>query len=245
MCGRFAQDATLSALMNRFQFVLDEAFDFSAQYNIDPGDFRGSARREPDAAYVVAEMEGARTLAPMKWCYAASWAKEPFSARSTFNARAEGLTQSKLWKPAFEKRRCIVPMTGFFEFPGAIGHKTPHYIFLKDEALFGVAGLWSHWQGGSPERSLHTFTVITCEANEFVRPLHPKGRMPVILHQADESAWLDPANTDFDALLNLLKSYPADAMTAYPVADFVKNPTASGKDCVKEVPLPPTNLELF
>ncbi len=241
MCGRFAQNTTLEALIKQF-IIPGKVLPFQAQYNIDPGDGRG---REPDRAFVVASMGGERRLIPMAWSYAPPWADSPFSTRSTFNARSDRLTSSPMWRPAFQQKRCVVPMTGFFEFPGAKGHKTPHYIFMKDRPLFGVAGLWSGWQSKDKTETLSTFTIVTCEANDFMLPLHPKGRMPVILEAKDEATWLDPKNKDMDALLELARPCPSEAMETYPVGDIVKNPLSDGEQCVTEVPPPPETMELF
>jgi putative SOS response-associated peptidase YedK len=85
-------------------------------------------------------------------------------------------------KPAFrkalEKRRCIVPATGFYEWQGAPGQKQPFAITFPEAPVFGFAGLWERWrpEAGDP---VDTFTIVTTDANEAVGSIHD--RMPVIL----------------------------------------------------------------
>ena len=85
-------------------------------------------------------------------------------------------------KPAFKhlvgSRRCIIPADGFYEWRKQGKRKVPIWVYLTSRQPFGLAGLWDVWRkpdGGKVE----SFTIITTEPNELVRPVH--NRMPVIL----------------------------------------------------------------
>ena len=68
----------------------------------------------------------------------------------------------------------------------------PHFIHLLNAEQFAAAGLYEWWPGKDGAEPIESYTIITTAANELMRPLHD--RMPVILHDRDHDAWLDPKN---------------------------------------------------
>jgi putative SOS response-associated peptidase YedK len=99
--------------------------------------------------------------------------------------------------------------------------KVPFRIMLKSEELFTFAGLWDEWADKCTGEVLHTFTIITTEANDVVKPIHDP--MPVILSPEAEELWLDE-NEPQNKLLTLLQPYKAEDMKAYPVSPLVNSP---------------------
>src|ERR1041384_1101790 len=104
----------------------------------------------------------------MRWGLIPSWAKDPSIGNKMINARAEPLAQKPAFRHSLERRRCIIPADGFYEWrknPG--GAKTPMYLRLKNGQAFGFAGLWDIWRDdqGKP---LETCTIAqnTPEARE-------------------------------------------------------------------------------
>ena len=93
-----------------------------------------------------------------------------------------------------------------------------------------MAGLWESWHGDEGMELL-TFTILTAEANDLVRPVHD--RMPVILFPENESLWLDPMQHDPQTLANLVQPYPARLMEAYEVSAAVNSPTHEGLELTK------------
>jgi putative SOS response-associated peptidase YedK len=111
-----------------------------------------------------------------------------------------------------------VPADGFYEWQQDTT-KQPYRIFVKNNPIFAMAGLWERWK--SPEGGcIDTFSIITTEANSFMKPIH--NRMPVILKRGDEKTWL--ASKNHDEVLSLLKPYPSEEMDAYPVSKLVNSP---------------------
>ena len=103
---------------------------------------------------------------------------------------------------------------------------------LPSREPFAFAGLWDIWK--KPDGSLlHTFTIITTQANELLRPVHD--RMPVILQPEDEDLWLDPNLKDVTRLTPLLTPYPANALEAYDVSVIVNSPKNDVPECVQPV----------
>jgi putative SOS response-associated peptidase YedK len=106
------------------------------------------------------------------------------------------------------------------------------FFQLKNDDVFGLAGLWESWH--SPDGiKLETCTIITTEANQLLKPVHE--RMPVILPKEACAAWLDPAAKKPDELLPLLRPFEAEAMEGWPVTTFVNSPENEGSQGVERL----------
>ena len=221
MCGRFTLTPGLTILQRRFSFAAEQ-LSLNPRYNLAPGQ---------NAPVVVGE--GARVLKLMRWGLVPSWAKDTSIGYKMINARAETVAEKPSFKRPLQRRRCLVLADSFFEWRKVPGEKTklPLRFVLKSREPFAFAGLWDTWI--KPEGDeLQTFTIITTEANELVQPVHH--RMPVILPQEHEDAWLDPDNRDTQKLTALLKPYPTEEMEAYPVATLVNSPKNDSPECIEE-----------
>ena len=109
-------------------------------------------------------------------------------AYKTINARAETVDTAPSFRQAFKKRRCLVPVDGFYEWKKVPGGKIPYSISMKDDSPFVFAGLWEGWKDPLNCGWLHTCTIITGEPNESVREIHT--RMPLILPEKHHDSWL-------------------------------------------------------
>jgi putative SOS response-associated peptidase YedK len=136
------------------------------------------------------------------------------------NAPAESVARSELFRDAYRHRRCIMPIDGFFEWRAIKGEKVkqPYAIAMKDGLAFGLAGLWENWKDPATGEWVRTFCVLTTRANSLVRPIH--NRMPLILKPADYARWL----SDEDDPRDLLKPFPSEPMTLWPVSTRVNSP---------------------
>lgn len=161
------------------------------------------------------------TIQFFSWGLQPFWAKDAKSIKRSINARAETLTEKPSFRSLLSSKRCLVPADGFYEWMVTPQGKVPHRILLKDEELFSFAGLWDEWIDKRSGEVLHTYTIITTEANELVKPIHD--RMPVILSKEEEVLWLDEHESQAD-LLSLLKPYAANQMKTYPVSPLVNSP---------------------
>jgi putative SOS response-associated peptidase YedK len=96
------------------------------------------------------------------------------------------------YRQAFKKRRCLIPVDGFYEWKKVLGSKIPYSISMKDDSPSVFAGLWEGWKDPANGEWLHTCTIITGEPNAFVREIHT--RMPVILPEDHHDSWLTGGN---------------------------------------------------
>lgn len=122
--------------------------------------------------------------------------------RRAINAKAETVTKVNMFKDAFFTDRVLVPASGFFEWDA---NKKRHE-FTFDEPIFAMGGLARDCViKGETKRC---GVIITTEANDVVRPIHTKGRMPVVIHKHDYAKWLDP-DTSFTDLRRIMAPLPA------------------------------------
>lgn len=130
----------------------------------------------------------------MQWGLIPAWTKDLKKASpwKTFNARSETLNESRLWKPCLNHHRCVVPVTGYYEWLTVKGEKTPYFIRRKDKKLMFLAGLFAELKrDGEENKNILSFTIVTGPAPENLRWLHD--RMPVVLEPNSEEwkLWLD------------------------------------------------------
>jgi putative SOS response-associated peptidase YedK len=106
------------------------------------------------------------------------------------------------------------------------------FIHLKTAPAFAFAGLWEIWHSPQGDE-VRSFTIMTTEANSFMRSIHD--RMPVILHPADYSTWLESAEVPAEVLRSLLRPFEAAEMTAYEVSRMVNRPTMDVPELIAPV----------
>src|SRR5262245_49497268 len=209
MCGRYGLTVDTSKLQERFD-TSNTLPDLEPRYNIAPTQkLPVIVRHSPNA------------MALMQWGLIPSWSKEPQVSYSTINARAENLLKSSVYKKPFQRQRCLVPASGFYEWQQTSAGKQPFYIHVQDTVLFAFAGLYDIWRD-KHGHELHSYTIITTTPNDLVAPIH--NRMPVILRRDDENVWLDQ-DADQARLLSLLMPYSAEEMSAYRVSTWVNSPS--------------------
>ena len=207
MCGRY-ELAETGAIQTRFNISSDPG-SVAPRYNV-----------APTQTLPVVVKQSPNRLVLMRWGLIPAWAKDGKTETPLINARAETLAQKRTFRQLLSAQRCLVPASGFYEWKQTAAGKVPHYIRLKDEALFAFAGLYDRWTDQSGTE-LFSYTIITTEPNELMAGIH--NRMPVILPREAEEAWLNPDETEAEQLLPLLRPYPAEAMEAVPVSRAVNN----------------------
>ncbi|WP_338076103.1 SOS response-associated peptidase [Brevibacillus parabrevis] len=181
------------------------------RYNIAPGQLIPA----------IISDQGKRRLGQLKWGLVPSCAQDEKNEFKMINARAETLTEKPAFRRLYERKRCIVPADGFYEWQQRAGGKQPTRIMMKTEEPFAFAGLYDTWTNPAGKK-LHSCTIITTKPNEVVRDIHD--RMPVILRQQDEALWLNREHYDADLLQSLLVPYDPAQMRAYPVPSIVGSP---------------------
>lgn len=204
MCGRYSFAQLSKEVEKRFKIQVD-GNTYVAKYNAAPGQKLG-----------VITNKQPHDLSFFYWGLLPPWAQDTRMAFKMINARGESLQEKPAFKEAYSSQRCLVPADGFYEWKKVNKQKIPHYIRLKSQEMFAFAGLWEQWKEVDGKIK-NTFTIITTEANEMMKPLHH--RMPVILPFHLEKEWLETSN--IKELQLMLQPFNSDQMETYKVSSLV------------------------
>ncbi|MGB9380393.1 SOS response-associated peptidase, partial [Candidatus Binatus sp.] len=180
MCGRFTiTRRDRNSLAAELGVSPDSMVDYRPRYNVAP--------TQPH--FIVRIKYENREAVPATWGLIKSGAKDASMAAKTINARSETVETRGAFRDAFQRRRCVVPADGFFEWTGPKTARQPTWFHREDSGLLLFAGLYEAWQ---KERGVWqtTFTILTTAANAVLESYHD--RMPVILADRDADDWMDP-----------------------------------------------------
>lgn len=183
--------------------------NFQPNYNICP------TQQVP----VCINREGQRSLELLNWGLLPSWAKETKYAAKMINARAETLTEKPSFKPLLEKNRCIIMVSGFYEWQRERQRKIPYKVERSDKEPMLLAGLWTR----NDYLDINSYTVITTAAAASFAPIHD--RSPVILERTDINIWLDGA---WDEARNFATTYQGN-LSAIRISDAVNSNRNNGR----------------
>lgn len=231
MCGRFASSTPIAVLAEQFMVTEVKAEEHEARYNVAP----------TDDVYAVVSRHGGRRLGSLSWGLLPSWSKDASSSRRMINLRAETVTGKAGFRRLLERRRCVIPADGFYEWKqmGPGRPKQPFFITSRDRKPLALAGLWAAWREPDEEADdgeedasqwVRSCTIITTEPNELVAPLHD--RMPVVLAEEAWDVWLDE-ETDVEVLGRLLAPYPSELLEMWPVGRDVNSVANDGPELVE------------
>jgi putative SOS response-associated peptidase YedK len=229
MCGRYTVIKKPAEIRRIIDFEGPDDL-FQPRFNIAPTQL---------APVIVA----GRQLKMLRWGLVPAWAKDDTEGAKMINARAETVDQKPAFKRLLERRRCLVLADGFYEWKKVGRGRQPYYFTIKPVTPFAFAGLWDRWHSPTGIH-LESFTIITTAANEVVQPVHH--RMPAMLAPPDSKKWIEGDASELAAYKALLRPFPAQAMTGYPVDPRVNSPAHDGPDCIEPIAQPkiPTPLEL-
>jgi len=218
MCGRYTLTrGNRNALAAELGVSADELRDYTPRYNAAP----------MQRLFIVTTEYENRKVVPARWGLVNRWAKDNSRASNCINAKAETVEARPSFRDAFQKRRCVVPADGFYEWVGPKGTRQPLWIHRSDGKLLLFAGLYEAWypEKDKPET---TFTIITCDPNATLRPIH--NRMPVILADKDADDWMNPREAEPLSLKRLLVPAPDDLLVAQPASPLVNSVKNEGPE---------------
>lgn len=187
MCGRYVLKALKEDIIKHFNLIdgLDyfDIHGYKMREEVFPGEWItaiNNGNRPEDIWWTIEDVDNSG------------------APRRAINAKAETVTKVHMFADAFRSDRVLIPATGFFEWDSG---KCRH-LFTFDEPLFAFGGIARECEiKGETKRC---GVIMTTDANEVVRPIHAKGRMPVVIHKYDYAAWLSP-DTSFGNLRRMVQ----------------------------------------
>lgn len=212
MCGRMILGdyswATWYAIVNGFvnyQGPVKQDEPVQPRYNIKP------TNQHP----IFYQDASGTQITDARWWFVPHWFKgtEKDWKATTFNARIETAHEKPVFRTAWKSGRCIVPVTGYYEWTGTKGNKQPWVISLKqNNPIFFFAGLSSTMKNG-----ISTFSILTRVAAPQIGHIHH--RMPVMLNVEEIDGWLDKSVQD-DEVIESFGTGWDDQLSSHKVAKF-------------------------
>ncbi|WP_310621029.1 SOS response-associated peptidase [Flexibacterium corallicola] len=222
MCGRYTLTASPEDVRRLFEYI--EQPNFPPRYNICPTQPIGLVKNE----------HGGRHFALARWGLVPSWVKDPASFTLLINARAETVLEKPSFKNAMKHRRCLIPLTGFYEWKSEGSKKQPYYISSQSGESLAVAGLWETWShpdGGD----IDTAALLTVQSNDDLKSIHH--RMPALIERRDFEAWLNTDDVLSRHAVHYLKPADASTLQAVPVSQQVNNRALDLPELIEPVKL--------
>lgn len=219
MCGRYRLKRA-DRLAEKFEAIYGgNDNDLAPRYNIAP----------TQPVTVVRATDSGREINSIRWGLIPSWAKDASAAQ--INARSETVLEKPAFRESFERRRCLIPADGFYEWKRTGKFKQPFHFGMSDDSLFAFAGIWDRWKPPTGP-IVESCAILTTSPNELLADVHD--RMPVILRPEHYSMWLTAAVSASGRLADMLVPYDAGEMKRFPVSDCVNDPANETPDCLIE-----------
>jgi putative SOS response-associated peptidase YedK len=217
MCGRYTYYLTWAEIVALYRLTLEQpAQNTRARYNVCPTTLIDT----------IVSRGGKRELVRMRWGLVPGWWSKPLKELrlATFNARAETVAIKPFFRGAFKRTRCLIPVSGYYEWEDTKDGKQPHYFTARDGSpALTIAGLWDEWTNKETGEVLKSCTMIITEPNNFVAKAHD--RMPVLLTEKEFEAWLSG-----EAGAELLKPAHDDFLQMSPVSKRINSSRTSDED---------------
>lgn len=219
MCGRFAITLPVEAMAQLFTAAPANDLPTVPNYNVCP----------TTQIHAIMAGENGRKLVAMRWGFIPKWYKKPNSGPLLINARAETISQKPAFAEACRQRRCLIPVSGFYEWTKTPeGTRLPWYITPRNAPIAALAGVWQDWEQDG-ER-LMTAAIVTIGANDMMSKIHK--RMPVSLAPDQWASWLGEEGI---GAARLMQPAPEDHFSAFRVSTDVNSNRAIGPQLIQPI----------
>ena len=233
MCGRFTLSRQDRRELARLLGVDEgDLRDYRPRYNIAP----------TDQHFIVTSRFERRTARPASWGLVNSWATDNSRASQCINAKAETLEERRAFREAFQQRRCVIPADGFYEWRGPKTQREPVWIHPAEGGVLLFAGLYESWQP-KPGEWQRTFTIITTNANDLIKPIHD--RMPVILDERAAEDWMNRTEARPEHLRSLLAPASEEKLVITPASPLVNSVKNDGPELLDSKVAPGRQMRLI
>lgn len=185
----------------------------------------------------------------MKWGLIPFWTQDEMKAglfaKNNLNAKSETVFHLPSFRSVIASKRCIIPITGFFEWRDCNKQKYPYYITLKDESIFSLGGIFDTWTNKTTGEIVNSFSIITTPANPLMAKIHNmKERMPLILPRDKEELWITPDAPE-TIIKELMQPLDDELMKAHTISKRITSRKENPNDPVTCEPFEYPELLLF
>lgn len=218
MCFHNSMSKKAKALLARYKAKANYQIEFENIYHANAFSY---------PLWSVVASEKPSELQLFRWGLIPKWIKSQDEALkirlNTLNARSETVFEKPSFKMSIQRKRCLIPSTGFFEWRDENKKKIPYFIHLKDVEIFSMAGIYENWTNTETGEIISGFSILTTEANTLMEFIHnTKKRMPVILSPENEMSWISNDLNKND-IQDLCKPFDESKMNAFIISnDFLK-----------------------
>ena len=217
MCGRFVNLNKIDKLNKIFEINESENVENGISYNIAPS----------QSTIII-------TNSKFFKIEKANWGMKFFDKRQNqekniINSRLETIQKKILFKESFEKRRCVIPANGYYEWSVKDNIKIPYFINIPDKEMIYFAGIWKYLN--FKKSSMKVFSIITKPSNSLLKEIH--NRMPVTLSTEESKDYLDHNNSNY--LSNNDQSILEEYFEFFKISKFVNNPINNSSECIKAI----------
>ena len=176
MCGRYSHRLSWQEIHALYSLTLGRPSNLEPRYNVCP----------TQMVPAVVEREGGRELVEMRWGLVPRWWRKSLKELpATFNARAESVAEKPMFRDAFKRSRCLIPVSGYYEWVTVADGKQPFYFSRADGEPITVAGLWDEWRNPETGEPLKSCAMVITAANDLTAPVHDRNAGDLI----SETSW--------------------------------------------------------
>ena len=217
MCGRFVNLNKIDKLNKIFEINKSENVENRISYNI-----------APSQSTIIITNSKFFKIEKANWGMK-FFDKKQNQEKNIINSRLETIQKKILFKESFEKRRCVIPANGYYEWSVKDNIKIPYFINIPDKEMIYFAGIWKYFN--FKKSSMKVFSIITKPANNLLKEIHD--RMPVTLSAEESKDYLDHNNSDY--LTNNVQSILEEYFEFFKISKFVNNPINNSSECIKAI----------
>ncbi len=214
--------ARLPGFMDDNDLVRYHINGFGKQY------FNDGAKVSEHPLMLIQPQENPKFLTPLMWGFVPHWISgenipgyytDTIKVGSGLNAQSEKMFSSDYYRDSAESRRCIVPVSGFFEPYRYVPSKgkaysIPFYFERRDNKITKLAGIYEFTNDGHA-----TFAILTKKATPlFAKIHHTKKRRPVVLNDEQAEGWLDNSSKRNDIEHIIDRDMPDEEIFAQPIS---------------------------
>ena len=222
MCGRFALIHSWEEI-RQFYKINIQPMNLRPRYNIAPSQPILSITSSNDG------LNKNYTAGYFRWGLIPGWAKDASMGTKLINARAETAHEKPSFRDAYRKRRCLIPISGFYEWNES---KQPFWITSTNSGFLSLAGLWESWISSNGEE-IKTCAILTTKANKDLSEIH--SRMPVILSDSNIKNWLTYGKTNLSILSGIVSVPTDEAITKWQISKKVNSVSNDEDTLIKPI----------